>query len=278
MSDRTSLDRIRWEAESMFESHGVSVSLRVNKADMLSAFPVCVPPARRTSPAAKPAIRYSILRRGGDGENQRIFSLYSGKKRLLDAPATLPILRRLESELHRSVATLTDEKIFVHAGVVAWRGRAILIPGRSFSGKSTLVHALIQAGATYYSDEYAVIGDDGKVHAFPRALRLRGDNGAEIRYENLSSSPLRPLTAGVIVVSKYRPGGRWNPRTLTPGEALLVLIGNTVAIRRRPEASLRALQQVTARAKAFRTVRGEAAEIAGKLLDRKTISQGEVEE
>jgi len=270
MSDRISLDRIRWEAESTIESHGVSVSVRVNKADLLNAFPVYVPAARRISRVAKPAVRYSILQRG-DGEDQRIYSLYSGKKRLLEAPATLPILRRLESDLQHSIATLTDEKIFVHAGVVAWRGSAILIPGPSFSGKSRLVHALVQAGATYYSDEYAVIGDNGKVYPFPRALRLRGGNGAEIRYENLPLSPRKPLTPSVIVVSKYRLGGRWNPRPLTPGEALLALIGNTVAFRRRPEASLRALRQVAARAKAFRTVRGEAGEIARKLLDEKAI-------
>jgi len=73
-------------------------------------------------------------------------------------------------------------------------------------------------------------------------------------------------------VSKYRLGGRWNPRPLTPGEALLALIGNTVAFRRRPEASLRALRQVAARAKAFQTVRGEAGEIARKLLDEKAIA------
>ena len=41
--------------------------------------------------------------------------------------------------------------------IVTWgRGRAIVIPGRTFSGKSTLVAELVRAGATYYSDEYAV--------------------------------------------------------------------------------------------------------------------------
>ena len=276
MSDRVNLDRVRWEAESTLESHGVGVSLRVNRAGMLNAFPVHMPAARRNAREVKPVIRYSILE--GGSENRRIYSLYSEKKKLLETSAALPILRRFESELHHSVAAMTDEKIFVHAGVVAWRGRAILIPGRSFSGKSTLVHALIQAGATYYSDEYAVIGDDGKIHAYPRPLRLRSGGGAEIRYENLSPTPGGPLTAGVIVVSQYRPGGRWNPRPLTPGEALLALVRNTVAIRRRPEASLRALRQVTARATAFRTVRGEAEAVARKLLDEKMMSQAEAEE
>jgi hypothetical protein len=34
------------------------------------------------------------------------------------------------------------------------------------SGKTTLVKELVKAGATYYSDEYAVLGGDGRVSAF----------------------------------------------------------------------------------------------------------------
>jgi uridine kinase len=39
----------------------------------------------------------------------------------------------------------------------------IAIPGRSFSGKTSLVTALVRAGAVYYSDEFAVIDRDGLV-------------------------------------------------------------------------------------------------------------------
>jgi hypothetical protein len=39
----------------------------------------------------------------------------------------------------------------------------------SYSGKTTLVSELIRAGATYYSDEYAVIDERGRVHAISAA-------------------------------------------------------------------------------------------------------------
>src|SRR3954447_6225511 len=67
--------------------------------------------------------------------------------------------------------------IFVHAGCVAVDGKAIVIPGRTMSGKSSLVSALVRAGATYYSDEYAAIDPLGRVHAYARLLSIRGEQG-----------------------------------------------------------------------------------------------------
>ena len=46
------------------------------------------------------------------------------------------------------------------------------LPGHSFSGKSTLVAALVRAGAVYYSDEFAVLDPDGFVHPYAKALSL----------------------------------------------------------------------------------------------------------
>jgi predicted ATPase len=44
------------------------------------------------------------------------------------------------------VATEAPRRVFVHAGVVGWKGQAILVPGRSYSGKTTLIAALMKAG------------------------------------------------------------------------------------------------------------------------------------
>ena len=58
----------------------------------------------------------------------------------------------------------------MHAGAVAWRDRGIVIPGRSHSGKTTLVRALVEA-ARYYSDEFAVLDPQGRLHPYPLPLR-----------------------------------------------------------------------------------------------------------
>src|SRR5438045_8281052 len=83
----------------------------------------------------------------------------------------------LESHLRLCVAELAKHRVFVHAGVVGWKGKAIVIPGRSYSGKSTLVSELVKAGATYYSDDYAVFDARGRVYPFPKPLEMR-DEGA----------------------------------------------------------------------------------------------------
>ncbi len=90
------------------------------------------------------------------------------------------VMRALESDLQITVALNAKNRLFVHAGVVGWRSQAILIPGRTFSGKSTLVEALVRAGATYYSDEFAVLDSKGRVHPYTRPLSLR-ENDAKAR-------------------------------------------------------------------------------------------------
>ena len=51
----------------------------------------------------------------------------------------------IESDLHHWLATYTRGYLFVHAGCVSWRNRGIVIPGRSYAGKTTLTRALVEA-------------------------------------------------------------------------------------------------------------------------------------
>ena len=176
----------------------------------------------------------------------------------------------LEAHVQLHVAEAAPRRRFVHAGVVGWRGEAILIPGRSHSGKSTLVAALVAAGATYYSDEYAVLDERGRVHPYPKPLSLRAaPGGRAIRHpvETLSrSAGSRPLPIGLMVVSHYKAGARWRPRRLSPGHGVLALLANTVSARRQPVAALATLQRVAANAIILKGGRGEASAVAPRLL------------
>ena len=67
------------------------------------------------------------------------------------------VCRELESDMHFRVALAARDFLFVHAGVVQWKGRAVVVPGRTETGKSSLVMALVNAGSEYFSDEYAVL-------------------------------------------------------------------------------------------------------------------------
>lgn len=67
----------------------------------------------------------------------------------------------------------------VHAGVVAFDERAVILAGPSGHGKSTLTLALVRAGGTLLTDEMAVIApDDRTILPFPRGLHVRPDTFA----------------------------------------------------------------------------------------------------
>lgn len=159
-----------------------------------------------------------------------------------------------------------------HAGVVGLRGRAIMIPGPSFSGKSTLVAELVSAGAVYYSDEYAVLDDRGLVHPYPKPLSIRTTSWSaqDHHVSTLGGSVgTEPLPLGLVVLAQYRSGATWEPQPLSPGQALLALLANTVPAQERPEETMTALRSVIGRdgLVALEGERGEAAEMVQQLLE-----------
>jgi hypothetical protein len=175
----------------------------------------------------------------------------------------------LEREIRMLVALEAPELIFVHAGVVAYEGKALLLPGRTFAGKSTLVAALVRAGADYYSDEFAPLDAEGRVHPFAKPLSVRNENYLQVN-ESVSALGGRagelPAPVGAVVFAAYRARARWHPRELSRGEATLALLDNTLPARTRPEQALQALTRVCERAVAVQGERGDARRVSPRLL------------
>jgi len=176
----------------------------------------------------------------------------------------------VESWAQLAVARLAKGLIFVHAGVVGWRDRAIVIPGRSLSGKTTLVLALVEAGADYYSDEYAIFDSEGRVHPYWRLPKLKAAPIHTLPSRDLGSvlcgPPPRPIPLGWVFISRYEDGSSWQPRRLTCGGTLLGLLDNTIPLRSRPEESVKALAKAMTNAQGFEGLRGEAASFARQVL------------
>lgn len=244
----------------------------MSDASALERVLACLPPGWK--PAARPQVdcMYSLVVGSAAQKVRRFNLLYRGTERIARSHAIDDVYETLEEDLKLHVASAAPSRVFVHAGVVGWRGGAIVLPGRSFAGKSTLVDALVRAGATYYSDEYAVFDRKGRVHPFGRALKLRARLGAPRGQapERAPERPVgtRPLPVRLVALTYYKPGARWRSRELSPGQALLALMESTVPVRHRPEATLHTLQQIVMRAPVVKGVRGEVEEAVERLLGR----------
>ena len=273
------IDRLGWRAGTCFDAYGLRVGVRTNAPALLERLGPHLPPGWRS--LASPVVDriFSVWIDTGSGPARRPSRVYAGRQRCARTADLAHAFAVLESEIRQSVAAGAERRTFVHAGVVGWRGRAIVLPGRSRSGKTTLVAELVRAGALYLSDEFAVLDRRGRVHPFAKPLSIRGAGGCDLhvqvrRAEELGGScATRPLPVGLVVLAQHRPGAVWRPERLSAGQAVLEMLTHTVPARLRPEASLVSLERAVARATVLRGTRGEAREVAESLL--RTVEETE---
>ena len=255
-------------------SYGVRVGVRASDPAGLSALLDRLPPGWRESPRPTVERLYSLVVGGKvDSRVRRLNMLYRDADLIARTRDLDEALETFAADVQLHVAELAHRRVFVHAGVVGWHDQAIVMPGRSFSGKTTLVRELVRAGATYYSDDYAVFDAHGHVHPFPRQLSIR-PNGAH-RQERHSVESLGgiagdvPLPVGLVAVTRYDPRVLgWRPRSLSAGQGVLELLAHAVAARRSPEAVLEALHRGSADAQVLKGRRGEAERVANRILER----------
>lgn len=179
------------------------------------------------------------------------------------------LLQFAKAHVHLRLGSLNRDFLFVHAGVVQIGESVVLFPGRSMAGKSTLIKALVDVGARYLSDEFAVIDQAGLVHAFPRELALREPEPHTVPLERLgwvALTPPLPAPVSAIYHLSYKTDARWHVSPVTRGEAILFLFENAIAAQGLGNSGLQWLDVATRGASAFRGVRGEAVGAAARIL------------
>jgi len=266
------VDRLGWTDGASFTAYGLRFGLRSNNAAVLTQVAPHLPLGWQPTSTDEVDILYSLrVAPPSQCQGQRNYHLlFCGSALLARSLEFSPLLTAFEKHAELLTALRAQDCLFVHAGAVGWLGRAILIPGRTMTGKTTLVRALVQAGATYYSDEFAVLDKTGRVHPYPVPLSIRGPNGqpgVKTSVESLGGQAgIKPLPVGLVVVTHYQPKARWRPRTLTPAQALLALMDNTVAAQREPQYTMPILRQAVMSARTIQSKRGEAEKVAFALL------------
>jgi hypothetical protein len=247
--------------------------VRVNDAAILRELIARLPPGSKPSSVQRVDHLYSVtgFPISSNGKVRRFNLGYWNLLRFSRTRSVDDLLDQFESHVQLTVAEYAARRVFVHAGVVGWNGRAILIPGTSFSGKTTLVEHLIRAGATYYSDEYAVLDERGRVHPYARPLGIRVSDTArarKVRAEEIGAQVgSKPLPIDLVIATGFKTGARWRPRKLTRGKGVLELLANTVSARSQPELALSVLPKALESATIVKGVRGEASEIVDAILE-----------
>ena len=254
-----------------FVIHGLRIGIRVSDAAILDRLPGLVPWGARLSTSPFVEMLYSVVV-GGAGPRRgmrRYHVVYWGGTRMVRTHDLDEALELLSEGVKRYVSVWARRRIFVRAGVVAWRGRAILIPGWSHSGKSGLVRALVEAGAECYSDAFAVLDSRGRVHPFPPPLEALGPGSRRAREVGDPSGRAgpKPLPVALVVVTRYVPGGRFRPRVLSRGRAVLELLSHTVPARRSPDRALEALSRVVAEAPVVKGASRRGGRAVSEILD-----------
>jgi hypothetical protein len=265
------IDRLGWADGISIHAYGRRVGIRTNDPAVLDRVRDLLPPG--WEPCFSPLVEHLFSLRVGTvvptTRARHFHLLYGGFTLHARSFDLAKVLHELEARLHLYVGEFASNRAFVHAGVVGHRGKAILLPGASRAGKSTLVAALLRAGASYSSDEYAVLGPDGLVHPFARPLSIRSAHGPTRRCgpeEFGSRADAGPLPVGLVALTEYRAGAQWQPRPQTTGQAVLALLEHTLGAQADPEGSLGALHNAVRSALVLKGPRGEADQAAAALL------------
>src|SRR3954452_23724579 len=256
-----------------FETFALEMQARASSEEILAGIESCIPPmSRRIEPGSDTA-RFAIVEEG-DG----LHSVWNPNNMVCTQVRREYALLTLEGQLRSWVAVQALGFGFVHAGVVGHDGGAVVIPGASFAGKTTLVAELVRQGATYFSDEFAVIDREGLIHPYPKPLSIRSIRSSDDEPDEMIETDTAvgelggiagdvALPMSLAAVTYYVPGAEWQPRRLSPGEGALALLSHTVAARDKPKESLEFVTRAAEGAVVLEGERGEAEEFAAMILN-----------
>jgi hypothetical protein len=250
--------------------------VRVNVPSFVGRIHNYLPPAWQFQKSTMVDRLYSFFISGGQPRRGvRSFHLLFGD--IQNLARTLyedELLGAFESDLNNYIGQSTSNGFFVHAGVVGWKGRAIVIPGVSHCGKTMLVKEFLQHGASYYSDEFAVFDERGYVSAFAKPLGIRDEiSQRQVRIlpkEFGNETGVEALPVGLLLFTRYQEFASWKPKVMTTGGGVLGLLANALAAREQPERALTILERVARGAQILTGERGHARDVVQGVLDRLT--------
>lgn len=246
-----------------FEAYGVRVTVEVSDVALVPQLEQVLPlQARRRAPSSSDD-RFTLT------VDQTGRCTITGDSERTEVDGIPGALATLGGSLFMHVIAEARDRLFVHAGAVGAGRHAIVLPGPTGTGKSTLVAALVAAGAVYYSDDWAPIDADGRLHPYPKPLLLRDPASPVHRTYSAdalgASSGRESLPVGIVAHIPFASTGFECARR-TAADGALLLLKNSAGVDRRPALALRAATQAALRALVLEGKRTDPDAAAAELL------------
>lgn len=258
------MENIEWKKRINIEAYGTSVSVRSNSHQLFEQFrvhlPEILPAGWKNAHEESTEYVFSLITQRSDRSRNAI---YLNKELLIEDIPVEQVGEFLKTQIRITVAEFSTEFVFLHAGVVGWNGIAIVIPGKSFAGKSTLVTEFVRRGAHYFSDDLTVIDKEGMVHPFPKKISLRGiiDKYVQKDFSVEELGGIRSeekIPVGYLLLTEYAEGAVCTFKRCSVGEGVMACIANSLSIRQNPKYVLNILNKILKDAIILKSERSEA--------------------
>jgi hypothetical protein len=172
--------------------------------------------------------------------------------------------------LGSSNAARNENYVVLHAGAVSFNGTGIIFPADSYSGKSTLTSEFVKHGATYYSDEYAVISKDGRLFPYIKPISMREPGGwdqTDLDVRSFGGEPgTEPVEIGYILFTQFKKFSRWNPESISSVRAVFEMLPHSMNGKNNPEFTIQVLQNAAKKAKVLKSSRGDSCRFVTEFL------------
>jgi len=194
------------------------------------------------------------------------------------------VVNILMNRVKMDLISPVNNALVLHAGLVSYKGKSILLPGNSGNGKSLTTLGLLSLGCEYHTDEVVLQGvDNHKTTPFARPLMIKphGVKAAReligndidsfmLQGETINSLPIgalhdffgtriedsyslhSPPPIQSIVFPCYDANSRGKVTSLSPAETMIELFKNNVAARNLSDLGAGPLKKLARQVKAVK--------------------------
>lgn len=262
------IDRLGWAAGISVEVFGLKIGIRARDPVLLHSLTSRIPDGWIPLGTAVVDRLYSVVTPTAARGNVRQLCILYGDHGILSRTARIEqLIEAFEADLDFYIASNSQRRLFVHAGAVQWNDQVIVIPGRSRSGKTTLVAEFLKRGAGYYADDFVTIDANGYLHSYPRPLSIRRQNATPARVlpEELGSVRAQARRISFVFLTQYIEKTSWSAQPISRGQGVLSLLENTPSARKHPAFAIDVLQRAVLGADVWKGHRGESEEAINEI-------------